>query len=158
MSKVINITFAGIGGQGVLKATDILAQAAFDSGFDVKKSEVHGMSQRGGSVSSEIRFGDKVFSPMVPEGESDYLVVLDETQIEVNEHKLKEGGVLISVKDIDMDALENKKTLNIVLCGLLSTYLELSEEAWLKAVKQFLPEKLHELNERSFQMGRESRK
>ena len=158
MSKTINITFAGIGGQGVLKATDILAQAAFESGFDVKKSEVHGMSQRGGSVSSEVRYGDKVASPMVPEGESDFLVVLDETQIEVNAHKLKPGGVLLSAKDIDLDALENKKALNIVLCALLSSHLDLGEEVWLKAVKQFLPEKLHDLNVRAFQMGRSLKK
>ena len=66
------------------------------------------MSQRGGSVSSEIRFGEKIASPMIPEGESDYLVVLDETQIEVNQHKLKEDGVLISVKDIDMEQVEKQ--------------------------------------------------
>jgi indolepyruvate ferredoxin oxidoreductase beta subunit len=158
MSKVTNITFAGIGGQGVLKGTDILAEVAFEAGFDVKKSEVHGMSQRGGSVSSEIRFGEKVGSPMVPEGESDFLVVMDETQIEVNRHKLKEGGILISVKDIDMEQVENKRTINIILCGLLSSYLDFSEEAWLKAVRKFLPAKVHELNERAFKTGRSLKK
>ena len=74
MEKVTNITAAGLGGQGVLKITDIMAEILFDAGYDVKKSEVHGMSQRGGSVSSEVRFGRQVFSPMVPDGESDYLV------------------------------------------------------------------------------------
>jgi indolepyruvate ferredoxin oxidoreductase, beta subunit len=56
---------AGLGGQGVLKASDIIAGAAFLAGLDVKKSEVHGMSQRGGSVASDVRFGARVFSPMV---------------------------------------------------------------------------------------------
>ena len=69
---------AGLGGQGVLKASDILAEAAFAAGFDVKKADVHGMSQRGGSVRSDLRFGPRVFSPMVPAGEADVLVVLAE--------------------------------------------------------------------------------
>ena len=62
MSKTINIIVAGLGGQGVLKASDIVAEAVFAAGFDVKKSEVHGMSQRGGSVSSEVRYGEDVIN------------------------------------------------------------------------------------------------
>src|ERR1017187_7912978 len=60
-TRVINIVVAGLGGQGVLKASDIIAGAAFLAGLDVKKSEVHGMSQRGGSVASDVRFGARVF-------------------------------------------------------------------------------------------------
>ena len=75
-NKVTNIVVAGLGGQGVLTATDIVADVAVSAGLDVKKSELHGMSQRGGSVSSDVRFGKQVFSPMVPEGEADYLVVI----------------------------------------------------------------------------------
>ena len=82
MAKTTNITVSGLGGQGVLKVTDILAEVLFRAGYDVKKSEVHGMSQRGGSVSSEVRYGEEVASPMVPEGESDFLIVLEPTQIE----------------------------------------------------------------------------
>ena len=84
MQKVVNITVAGLGGQGVLTVTDIIAEVMFRAGFDVKKSEVHGMSQRGGSVSSEVRYGKEVASPMVPEGESDFLIVMEPTQVEVN--------------------------------------------------------------------------
>ena len=80
--RVTNIVIAGLGAQGVLKSSDMLAYAAFLSGRDVKKAEVHGMSQRGGSVTSDIRFGTRVLSPMVPEGRADYLVVLEDTQIE----------------------------------------------------------------------------
>ena len=65
--KTINVLFAGIGGQGIIRASDMLTEAAFRMGYDVKKSELHGMSQRGGSVSSDVRFGKKVLSPMIPE-------------------------------------------------------------------------------------------
>ena len=75
-SDVVNIVIAGLGGQGVLKAADIVAGAAFRCGRDVKKSEIHGMSQRGGSVTSDVRYGAEVFSPMTPPGEADFLVVL----------------------------------------------------------------------------------
>jgi indolepyruvate ferredoxin oxidoreductase beta subunit len=80
-SKPTNVVIAGLGGQGVLKASDILADVAFSAGLDVKKSELHGMSQRGGSVSSDVRFGERVFSPMVPEGEADFLLVLRRTRL-----------------------------------------------------------------------------
>jgi len=78
-----------------LKASDITADVAFASGLDVKKSELHGMSQRGGSVTSDIRYGEHIFSPMVPPGEADYLVVLAPDQVEVNIAQLKSGGKLI---------------------------------------------------------------
>ena len=97
---VTNVIVAGLGGQGVLKVTDILSEALFRCGYDIKKSEVHGMSQRGGSVSSEVRFGENVASPMVPAGECDFLVVLDTTQVEVVKDKLRGGGVLITPDDV----------------------------------------------------------
>ncbi len=62
-SKVVNVVIAGLGGQGVIKASDILADAALRAGLDVKKAEIHGMSQRGGSVTSDVRFGEEVLSP-----------------------------------------------------------------------------------------------
>jgi indolepyruvate ferredoxin oxidoreductase beta subunit len=153
MSKIVNITFAGIGGQGVLKASDILAEAAFRSGLDVKKSEVHGMSQRGGSVCSDVRYGEAVSSPMIPEGETDFLVVFDDTQIEVNALKLRKGGVMITPGDIKMDELENKKSLNVALLGALSKHLDISKDILLDAIKSFLPEKLHEVNFKAFETG-----
>jgi indolepyruvate ferredoxin oxidoreductase beta subunit len=72
-TAVTNILLVGVGGQGILLASEILAEAFMLAGFDVKKSEIHGMSQRGGSVVSHVRFGEKVFSPVVPEGEGDIL-------------------------------------------------------------------------------------
>ncbi len=156
--RVTNVVFAGLGGQGVLKASDILAEVAFDAGLDVKKSEVHGMSQRGGSVSSDVRYGSKVASPMVPEGEADFLVVLDETQVVVNDGKLKQGGVLIAPSMIDTAKLQNPKSLNVALLGALSAKLEFPRELWLDVVKASLPEKLHEMNIAAFQLGFESMK
>lgn len=72
-NAITNILLVGVGGQGILLASEILAETFMLAGFDVKKSEIHGMSQRGGSVVSHVRFGDQVFSPIVPEGEGDVL-------------------------------------------------------------------------------------
>ncbi len=156
MAKTTNITVSGLGGQGVLKVTDILAEVLFRAGYDVKKSEVHGMSQRGGSVSSEVRYGEEVASPMVPEGESDFLIVLEPTQIEVNLHKLKAGGVLITTDDVPMDKLTNPKALNTMMLGALSAKMpDIGEELFLEVLKAFLPEKLHELNIEMFRLGRQ---
>jgi indolepyruvate ferredoxin oxidoreductase beta subunit len=72
--KVTNILLVGVGGQGILVASEIMSEALMLAGFDVKKSEVHGMAQRGGSVVSHVRFGEKVYSPIIAEGEADILV------------------------------------------------------------------------------------
>jgi indolepyruvate ferredoxin oxidoreductase beta subunit len=152
--KVTNVVIAGLGGQGVLKASDILAEAAFRAGRDVKKSELHGMSQRGGSVSSDVRFGPEVLSPMVPPGEADYLVVLEPDQVEVNRGQLRAGGVLISADQVAEDALPNRKSLNVALLGVLSMRLDIGEAEWLAAVRANLPEKLHEANLAAFAIGR----
>ena len=152
---VTNVIVAGLGGQGVLKVTDILSEALFRCGYDIKKSEVHGMSQRGGSVSSEVRFGSDVASPMIPAGESDFLLVLEDTQIEVNKPKLKAEGTLITLADVDASKLENPKTINIAMLGVLSASLpEIPEQCWIDALKKFLPEKHHAVNLTAFALGR----
>lgn len=73
MAKVTNILLAGVGGQGILLASEVLSEVLMLAGYDVKKNEIHGMSQRGGSVTSHVRFGEKVNSPIIPEGEADVL-------------------------------------------------------------------------------------
>lgn len=153
-SAVTNIVIAGLGGQGVLKASDIVADAAFRAGLDVKKSEVHGMSQRGGSVTSDVRFGEKVLSPMVPPGEADYLVVVAPDQVESNRWQLRDGGALIYPGLIGERALRNKRSLNVALLGILSTRLEIPEAQWLEAISANLPEKLHPANFQAFAAGR----
>ena len=74
MSRTVtNILLVGVGGQGILLASEILSETFMLAGFDVKKSEIHGMSQRGGSVVSHVRYGKEIFSPIIPEGEGDIL-------------------------------------------------------------------------------------
>jgi indolepyruvate ferredoxin oxidoreductase beta subunit len=148
------VVVAGLGGQGVLKASSILADTAFRAGLDVKKSEIHGMSQRGGSVSSDVRFGERVFSPMVPAGEADYLVVLAPSQVEVARPVLKAGGILIHPGLVDETRLANKRSLNVALLGVLARHLDLAENLWHAAIRAALPEKLHAANLQAFAIGR----
>jgi indolepyruvate ferredoxin oxidoreductase beta subunit len=77
---VTNILVAGVGGQGVILASDVMADTFLEAGYDVKKSEVHGMAQRGGSVSSHVRFGNKVYSPIIKMGEVDYLCMMEKME------------------------------------------------------------------------------
>jgi indolepyruvate ferredoxin oxidoreductase beta subunit len=79
-NRVTNILLVGVGGQGIIVASEIMADAFLEAGYDVKKSEVHGMAQRGGSVSTHVRFGSKVFSPLIKEGETDILVAFEELE------------------------------------------------------------------------------
>lgn len=155
-SRVVNVVLAGLGGQGVLKASDILAEAAFAAGYDVKKSELHGMSQRGGSVTSDVRFGPRVDSPMVPVGEADYLVVLTRDQVENNRHYLRPEGRLLSPDSLDETQLQNKRSLNVALLGVLSSFLDLKEDVWWEAITANLPEKLLPANRQAFELGRKT--
>jgi indolepyruvate ferredoxin oxidoreductase, beta subunit len=93
MSKVINISLVGVGGQGTLLASEILCMAALLSGKDVKKSEVHGMAQRGGSVISQVRIGDKVNSPLIALGETDYLIAFEKLEALRYAHYLAPSGI-----------------------------------------------------------------
>jgi indolepyruvate ferredoxin oxidoreductase, beta subunit len=149
-----NVVLAGLGGQGVLTASGILANALFRAGYDVKKSEIHGMSQRGGSVSSDVRFGAQVFSPMVPPGQADYLVVFAPSQIEVARPMLKAGGVLIEPSAVDEKQLTNKKSLNVALLGTLARHLDLADNLWHAAIQAGLAEKLHAANLQAFAIGK----
>lgn len=153
-NHVVNVIVAGLGGQGVLKASDIVAEAAFRSGHDVKKSEVHGMSQRGGSVASDVRFGHRVLSPMVPPGEADFLMVLSVDQVDANRAQLRPGGTLIEPSAVSENQLRNKKSVNVALLGVLSRQLDIPEDVWIESIRAVLPEKLHEVNMEAFLVGR----
>lgn len=80
MSKITNVIICGTGGQGILLTSEVLCAAAKLSGYDVKKSEVHGMSQRGGSVSSHVRFGEKIYSPLVEKGDADLILAMEKME------------------------------------------------------------------------------
>jgi indolepyruvate ferredoxin oxidoreductase beta subunit len=158
MNKVTNVVLAGLGGQGVLKGTDILADAALRAGFDVKKSEIKGMSQRGGSVTGDVRFGERVFSPMVPAGEADFLLVLEPTQTAPNKRLLRPGGVLITPEAVCPESLPHKRTLNVALLGALSAHLPFSEELWLASLRAGFDEAFFEGNKKAFLIGRNGKR
>lgn len=154
--QTINVVVAGLGGQGVVTASDIIAEVAFRAGLDVKKAEIHGMSQRGGSVSTDVRFGKEVLSPMCPAGAADVLVAVAADEVENNRGCLKPGGVLITPAAVDETKLTNKRTVNIALLGVLSKHLPFSEQLWHEALAAHLPERLLEINIKAFELGRQS--
>lgn len=92
----------GVGGQGSLLASKLLGKVLLDKGYDVKVSEVHGMSQRGGSVVTYVRFGDKVYSPIIDEGECDFLVSFEKLEAARYVSFMKKGGVIVTnTQEID---------------------------------------------------------
>jgi indolepyruvate ferredoxin oxidoreductase beta subunit len=105
--KVTNVFIAGVGGQGILLASEILSEVALSHGLDVKKSEVHGMAQRGGSVVSHVRFGAKVYSPVIAEREADLLVSFEKMEALRWIHYLAPGGtVIVNEQEIVPSGLE----------------------------------------------------
>lgn len=187
-----NIIFVGVGGQGVVLASNVLAQACLNAGYDVKKAEVHGMSQRGGSVSSHLRYGEKVYSPLIPLGEADLVVSFEWMEaLRYLEYLKPEGTVLVSSQKIipvsvtfgqgdypenveerinnrhhrlvKLDALEtaqelgNPKVVSTVMLGALSHHLDMTDEQWLEAISQSVPEKVRALNEKAFYAGKRCR-
>ncbi len=93
--KTTSVMIVGVGGQGSLLASKLLGKLLCDEGYDVKVSEVHGMSQRGGSVVTYVRFGDKVYSPVITEGEADFIVSFEKLEAARYASCLKEGGTVI---------------------------------------------------------------
>jgi indolepyruvate ferredoxin oxidoreductase beta subunit len=92
---VTNVLIAGVGGQGVILSSEILALAALADGRDVKQGEFHGVAQRGGAVFSHVRFGDRVHSPLTPRGQVDYLLALEKLEALRYAHFVKPGGKVI---------------------------------------------------------------
>lgn len=188
-----NILLVGVGGQGVLLSSEVLAETAMMNGFDVKKSEVHGMAQRGGIVSSHVRYGKKVFSPLIKKGEADFILAFEEFEaLRWFEYLNLQGGRLIvnrqrlvppiaytakinypedpfhelekllpNVYGIEglkiAENLGNSRLVSIILLGVLSIFLDLSDTCWLQAIKTQLPERLVEQNLAGFEAGRKRR-
>ena len=101
MSDVFNVSLVGVGGQGILLTSEVLARAAACAGFDVKKSEIHGMAQRGGSVISQVRFGPRVHSPIIPDGASRVLVSFEKLEALRWRHLLAPDGTAL-VNDLEI--------------------------------------------------------
>ncbi len=185
-----NIMIVGVGGQGTLLASKLLGRLLLTRNYDIKVSEVHGMSQRGGSVVTYVRYGSKVYSPIIDKGEADFIlsfelleaaraaewlrpdgILITNTQ-EINPmpvitgamtypenllEKLKELG--LSVDALDALTLAQKagssKAVNLVLLGRLSNYFkDFSEDEWMAAIEQGVPEKFLEMNKKAFHLGR----
>jgi len=102
MNEVKNIMIVGVGGQGALLASKTLGQVLLDSRFDVKVSEVHGMSQRGGSVVTYVRYGKKVYSPIVDKGQADFIVSFEMLEAARYKEYLKTNGqIVVNTQNID---------------------------------------------------------
>lgn len=186
---VKNVMIVGVGGQGSLLASKLLGHLLLSEGYDVKVSEVHGMSQRGGSVVTYVRFGDKVYSPVIDKGQADYIVSFELLEAARYVEFLKtDGHIVVNTQTIDpmpviigateypenlvekmkdkgfkvdaMDCLSlaneagSSKAVNLVLMGKLSTFFDIPEEKWIKAIKECVPAKFVELNLKAFALGR----
>ncbi|MBW2055872.1 MAG: indolepyruvate oxidoreductase subunit beta [Deltaproteobacteria bacterium] len=105
-NEVTNILLVGVGGQGIIVASDIMTDVFLEAGYDVKKSEIHGMAQRGGSVTSHVRFGKKVYSPIIKQGDADILLAFERLEalrwvnhlrgdgtVVMNDHKINPPAV-----------------------------------------------------------------
>ena len=191
MTDIKNVLLAGVGGQGILLASEIMSEALMLAGHDVKKAEVHGMAQRGGSVVSHVRYGKQVLSPTIADGTADvlfgfelletcrYLPLLKKGgQVIVNNVRIAPPSVALGqqeypedipglirsrVDDVHvvngMELAEqagDMRTVNVVLIGALSLYLDLDKELWIKAIKAMVPERFLDLNLRAFELGRDS--
>ena len=100
--KTTSVMIVGVGGQGSLLASKLLGRLLMDEGFDVKVSEVHGMSQRGGSVVTYVRFGEKVYSPIVTEGEADVIIAFEKLEAaRYAKYLKKDGRLVVNTQQID---------------------------------------------------------
>lgn len=178
-----NIIIVGVGGQGILLTSRILGALALKMGMDIKVSEVHGMSQRGGSVITHVRIGEKVFSPLVDRGEADFVLSFERLESLRAEEYLRPDGMLIentqhiapmpvimgkavypdrapaAKRIVSVDALKlartagNPKTVNIVLLGVLARYLNVEPSLWEAAILSCVPEKTVKVNLNAFEAG-----
>lgn len=100
--KTTNVMIVGVGGQGSLLASKLLGRLLIDEGYDVKVSEVHGMSQRGGSVVTYVRFGKKVYSPIITEGEADYIISFEKLEAaRYAKYLSRDGLIVVNTQQID---------------------------------------------------------
>ena len=189
MSEQGNILFCGVGGQGILLASEVTAYSLLAAGMEVRKSEVHGMAQRGGSVTAHLRYGEKVYSPLISLGEADIIVAFEMlesvrylpymhpgSQVIVNTHKIYPPAVAtgkmtypdnvldelannnIKVKELDAFEVASRvgevRAVNIVMVGVLSTYMAIDEQVFLDVMNERIPERFREVNIKAFLEGR----
>jgi indolepyruvate ferredoxin oxidoreductase beta subunit len=137
-----NILFTGVGGQGILLASELTAHAQLAAGFDVKKSEVHGMAQRGGSVEAHLRYGEKVYSPLIDPGTADILVAFEileaarylpylhkDSAVVVNTQKILPPAVALGKAEYPANILDELRSrqINVVVIDALAVAQEAGE-------------------------------
>jgi indolepyruvate ferredoxin oxidoreductase beta subunit len=158
--KVYSLLFAGVGGQGVLLGAEITALAAVREGYDVKQTEVHGVSQRGGSVETHVRFGRKVWSPVVTPGKADLVIGLEalealrfahyahpaEGVVLVNQHEIIPGSVKDAERDYPHGSAEFIRSRGYRVLALEASHLarelgdgRMANMVMLGAVSKLLP-------------------
>ena len=182
MKQSGNILFSGVGGQGILLASELTAHAQLAAGFDVKKSEVHGMAQRGGSVEAHLRYGEKVYSPLIEPGTADILVAFEileavrylpylhrDSAVVVNTQKILPPAVALgkaSYPENILDELRSRhinvvavsvgelRTANVAMVGAMSNFLAVSPEVFLQVIDDTVKEQFRDVNKRAFSAGR----
>ncbi|HBE04619.1 MAG: hypothetical protein A2096_07140 [Spirochaetes bacterium GWF1_41_5] len=146
-----SVLITGLGGQGIILAGNIISSALFSKGFDVKKSEVHGMSQRGGSVESHIRFGRTVYSPLIPYGCADYLIALDENEKKRLHRQLLPGGSIIFLPSENRTALPSPRTLNVYLSAVFLRRLGFSKNDISGYMSRIVKKKYIDINNKAIE-------
>ena len=184
LSERGNILMVGVGGQGIIMASDIFALSAMHADYDVKKSEIHGMSQRGGSVFSHVRYAPKVHSPVIPLGAADIVVsfelmetlrwieyahagsvvvvlvsritppLVDTYPTGVQEELAARCRGLELVDPEELAKLAQKRYLNVALLGMVAWRLPFPDSAWRSAIEQRVPAGSFERNWEAFAQGR----
>ena len=172
MSENKNILLCGVGGQGTILASKILSYALVEAGYDVKMSEIHGMSQRGGSVTTQVRYGKKVYSPIIGQGSADILVSFEAMEAYRYLEILNPKGFAV-VNDFHMETattlsgkeeypakiaadLGNPKAMNVVLLGALIKIMKLEELDWDAALAACVKPAFLELNKKALAAGMEA--
>jgi len=136
-----------------LKATEICGVAAMLNGYHVRKSEVHGMSQRGGSVESHLRFGEKIYSPLINKGEADILVCFNAAEGKRLDQYLKKDGINFTQYLDDAERIaDDKRFMNTACLGVLSSFLPIKQDTWLHALETVFSRAIPE-NKRIFILG-----
>ena len=169
-----SILLVGVGGQGTILASKILTNSLMEAGYGVKMSEIHGMSQRGGSVSSQVRYGEKVMSPVIEKGKADIVVSFEKMEALRALDYLKEDGTLVVnneeipsiMEEIEKHVqakvvnatglareLGNEKAANIILLGTIIRSMGLEHIDWDEILKANIKPQFLELNKKALKVG-----
>ena len=152
--KTINVSLVGVGGQGILLTANMLARTATIAGMDVKKSEIHGMAQRGGSVISSVRFGTEVLLESARHRDGHEVDVVHQHLAVLREEMLH--ALVVDAAKI-AEEVGNARTMNMVIAGALSALTPFRESQWVKAMEESFTgpkAKLLDLNRKAFDLGR----